>query len=107
MHRAGMSKAERESRSKLKPLICDRELLRATASLRDVVCGKPNCKCLKGEEHLALVLTRSTKGQVEQLYIPKEKEEMVKHWIRSYRDIQELLEIISSTYWDRLKKKKV
>jgi hypothetical protein len=50
-------------------------------------------------------LTRSTKGQVEQLYIPKEKEEMVKHWIRSYRDIQELLEIISSTYWDRLKKK--
>jgi len=106
MRPAGMTKTERESRSKLKPLISRAEFLRATPTLRQQVCGKPNCKCQRGEKHSALVLTRSTNGRVEQLYVPKDKEEAVQLWTQGYRDIQELLEKISSAYWDRLKKKK-
>ena len=106
MHPAGMTKTERESRSKLKPLISGREFLRATPTLRKQVCGKSGCRCLRGEKHPALVLTRSTRGKVEQLYIPKEKEEVARLWIQRYREIQELLEKISSSYWDRLKRKK-
>lgn len=106
MRPAGMTKTERESRSKLKPLISRAEFLRATPTLRQQVCGKPNCKCQRGEKHSALVLTRSTNGRIEQLYVPKDKEEAVQLWTRGYRDIQDLLEKISSVYWDRLKKKK-
>ncbi len=106
MRPAGMTRSERESRSKLKPLISWREFLRATPMLRQQVCGKPGCKCQRGEKHTALVLTRSTKGTVEQLYIPKDKEADVQLWIQRYREIQELLEKISSVYWDRLKRKK-
>lgn len=106
MRPAGMTKNERESRSKLKPLISWAEFLRATPTLRQVSCGKPNCKCQRGEKHTALVLTRSTNGKIEQLYVPKDREEAVQLWTRRYRDIQELLEKISSVYWDRLKKKK-
>ncbi len=107
MRRAGMTKTERESRSKLKPIVSWQEFLRATPTLREIVCGKPTCKCQRGEKHVALVLTRRTKGKTEQLYIPKDKEKMVKEWVQRYRDIQGLLEKISSTYWERLKKRKV
>jgi hypothetical protein len=53
-----------------------------------------------------LVLTRSTNGKIEQLYVPKDQETIVQLWIQRYRDIQDLLEKISTVYWDRLKKKR-
>ena len=106
MRPAGMAEAERESRSKLKRMVAWQEFLRATPTLREQVCGKPGCHCQRGEKHLALVITRSTKGKVEQLYIPKDQEETVRLWIQRYREILALLEKISSSYWDRLKRKK-
>ena len=106
MHPAGMTQIERESRSRLKPLISRYEFLRATPTLRFQVCGKPSCKCQRGEKHTALVLTRSTDGKVEQRYVPKDQEAAVRLWVDRYREIIDLLEKISSVYWDRLKKKK-
>ena len=106
MRPAGMTRTERESRSKLKPMISWQEFLRATPNLRQQVCGSPGCKCQRGEKHTALVLTRSVNGKVEQLYIPKDQEADVRLWIQRYRDIRDLLGKISGVYWDRLKKKK-
>jgi hypothetical protein len=106
MRPAGMTRTERESRSKLKPMISWQEFLRATPNLRHQVCGTPGCKCQRGEKHAALVLTRSINGKIEQLYIPKDQEAEVRLWIQRYRNIQDLLEKISGVYWDRLKKKK-
>ena len=106
MRPAGMTATERASRSKLKPIISWQEFLRATPNLRYQVCGKPGCKCARGEKHPTLVLTRMSDGKVEQLYIPRDQEATVRLWIERYREIQALLEKISSTYWDRLKRKK-
>lgn len=106
MRPAGMTRVERESRSRLKALLSREEFLRATPTLRKQVCGSPNCKCQRGEKHTALVLTRSTDGRVEQLYVPKDQEAAVRLWVERYHEIQELLEKISSSYWNRLKKKK-
>jgi hypothetical protein len=100
-----MSKREHEDRSRLKPHISYKEFVRGTLSIRERVCGKPNCKCQRGEKHTSLFLTRSKDGRIEQLYIPKEKEELVHRWVQNYRDIQDLLEKISSIYWDKLKRK--
>jgi len=106
MRPAGMTPLERVSRSKLKPIITWQEFLRATPTLREQVCGKPGCHCQRGQKHLALVLTRSTNGKVEQLYVPKDQEETVRLWIQRYREILDLLEKVSSSYWDRLKRTK-
>lgn len=106
MRPAGMTRIERESRSKLKPLISWQEFLRATPNLRQQVCGTPGCKCQRGEKHAALVLTRSVSGKVEQLYIPKDQEADVRLWIQRYHDIQDSLDKISDAYWNRLKKRK-
>lgn len=105
MYRSQMSKEERESRSRLKPYVSYKEFVRGTLSVRERVCGKPNCKCRRGQKHVCLVLTRSKDGKSEQLYIPREKEALVREWVQNYHLIQGLLEGISSVYWDKLKRK--
>ncbi len=106
MRPAGMARIERESRSRLKPLISREEFLHATPTLRQVSCGKPNCKCQWGEKHTALVLTRSINGKTEQLHIPRDKEATVRMLVDRYHEIIDLLDTIASSSWDRLKKKK-
>ena len=107
MYKAQMTKQERESRSRLKPLISYQELLKGSLTLRKQKCGKPNCKCAKTDyRHICLYITRRKDGKIEQLFIPKEKEELVRQWVSNYQDVQKLLEKISSLYWEKLKKKK-
>lgn len=105
MYRSQMTKEERENRSQLKPYISHRGFVRGTLSVRGRVCGKPNCRCTRGDKHVSLFLTRSKDGKLEQLYIPKQKEGLVRRWVEDYRLVQGLLERISSVYWDRLKRK--
>ncbi|MEW6214017.1 MAG: DUF6788 family protein [Nitrospirota bacterium] len=106
MRRSQMTREERESRSRLKPYISYLELLKGSLTMRKQTCGRPNCKCAKGGyKHSYLYLTAKREGKLEQLYIPKEKEELVRRWVENYRVVQELLEKISSIYWDRLKQK--
>lgn len=107
MYKAQMTKQERESRSRLKPYISHRELLRGSLTVRKQKCGKPNCKCANSDyRHICLYLTRRKDGKIEQLFVPKEKEELVCQWVNNYQDVKKLLEKISSIYWDRVKRKK-
>jgi hypothetical protein len=107
MYKAQMTKQERESRSRLKPYISHRELLKGSLTVRRQKCGKPNCKCASSDyRHICLYLTRRKDGKIEQLFIPKEKEELVRQWVNNYQDVQKLLEKISSIYWERVKRKK-
>lgn len=107
MRRVQMTSKEREYRSKLKPYISYQELLKGSLSVRRQKCGKPNCKCAKTSyRHICLYLIRRKDGKFEQLFIPKDKEELVRQWVNNYRNVQEMIEKISSIYWDKLKKKK-
>jgi len=106
MRRVQMTSKEREYRSKLKPYISYQELLKGSLSVRRQKCGKPNCKCAKTSyRHICLYLIRRKDGKFEQLFIPKDKEELVRQWVNNYRNVQEMIEKISSIYWERLRKK--
>jgi len=107
MRRVQMTSKEREYRSKLKVYISYQELLKGSLSVRRQKCGKPNCKCAKTSyRHICLYLIRRKDGKFEQLFIPKDKEELVRQWVNKYRKVQEMIEKISSIYWDKLKKEK-
>lgn len=106
MRRVQMTSKEREYRSKLKPYISYQELLKGSLSVRRQKCGKPNCKCAKTSyRHICLYLIRRKDGKFEQLFIPKDKEELVRQWVNNCRNVQEMIEKISSIYWERLRKK--
>ena len=100
-----MSGAERDRRSHLARLVHGAGLLRGTLSVRERVCGKPNCKCARGEKHMSLYLVASHQGSVRQLYVPKEWEQRVRQWVQQYQDARGFLEEISALYWDKVQER--
>ena len=103
--RARMSPQERHLRSQLVQLLSGVGLLRATLNPRQRLCGKPSCRCARGEKHLALYLAARQGGKPRQLYVPHSLEPQAREWVASYRRIQELLDELSRLYWDKLSRR--
>jgi hypothetical protein len=51
-------------------------------------CGKPNCRCARGELHPAYVLTRSEAGKDRLYPVPKAQRAEVRKWAAEYRRYQ-------------------
>jgi hypothetical protein len=100
--RVRMSPEERHLRSQLVQLLSGVGLLRASLNPRQKVCGKPNCRCVRGERHPSLYVMASEDGKPRQLYVPHSLEPQVRQWVASYQRIRELLDELSRLYWDKL-----
>jgi hypothetical protein len=100
--RSSLPAAERSSRSRLTQIASSQRFLRGTLAPRLRRCGKPNCRCARGELHSSLYLVQSHGGKPRQLFVPKEWEERVRQGVRGYQEIQQLLEELSETEWQRL-----
>lgn len=51
-------------------------------------CGKPNCRCARGQLHPAYVLTRSEQGKDRLFTVPKDQRAGVRQWAAEYRRYQ-------------------
>jgi hypothetical protein len=51
-------------------------------------CGKPNCRCARGQLHPAYVLTRSQAGKDRLYPVPKGERAEVRKWAAEYRRYQ-------------------
>jgi len=106
-HRTKISAAERQLRSRLTRVINQGGgLIRATLSMREKVCGKPNCKCAQGEKHVALYLVSKQDNKVRQLFVPAPHETRVRAWVKEYQRIQDLVAKISEIYWEKTRKRR-
>ena len=101
--RGRMSARERECRSRLAQLVTQRGLMRGTLQVRMRLCGKPNCKCTRGERHRSLYLVVSEGGRLEQLFVPKDWESRVRAWVGAYGRVKGLLEELSRQYKKKVK----
>lgn len=101
--RGSMSADERRFRSELNKLLSRRGVMRGSLLRRKRVCGKPNCKCARGEKHESLYLVVSEGGKPRQLYIPREWEQAVQQWVDDYRRARQLMEGISRIYWNKVR----
>lgn len=101
--RARMSQRERDSRSRLAQLIHDGGLIRGTLAVRERTCGKPNCKCAKGQKHVSLYLVESVGGKYRQVFIPKDLEAVVRLWVQNHQKARNLLEEISRLHYERVR----
>src|ERR1700675_5161055 len=70
-HRAKLSAAERNFRSEVARLTLNRWFLRGSLSERLGKCGKPNCRCARGELHKSLYLVQSQGGKLRQICVPQ------------------------------------
>lgn len=103
--RARMSPEERHLRSQLVQLLSSVGFMRATLNPRQKVCGKPGCRCARGEKHSALYVVVSEDGKPRQLFVPHSLEPQARQWVASYQRIRELLEELSRLYWDKLSRR--
>ncbi len=101
--RSGLSPSERDLRSRISQLLHSRWLLHATLAPRARRCGKPNCRCARGEPHVSLYLVQSRQGQGRQLFVPKHWEPRVRQAVADYQQLQQLLEEVSELEWKRLR----
>ena len=96
---------ERQARSALARLITQRGLLRGNLLERRRVCGKPNCRCTRGELHAGLYLVFSAGGKLRQLFVPKTWQTRVRQWVADYHAARQLLEQISRLYFEKLRQR--
>jgi len=101
--RAHMSPQERRARSQLAQLVSQRGIVRGSLLVRRRVCGKPGCRCIRGEEHESLYLVISEGGRTRQLYVPKDWEARVRRWVEDYHHARRLMEEVSRIYWDKMR----
>lgn len=105
-HRSKLSAAERNFRSQIAQLASGQWFLRGTLSERSGKCGKPNCRCTRGELHKSLYLVQSQDGKFRQICVPRAWQKRIRQAVQDYRRMQELIEEVSQLEWKRLQGRK-
>jgi len=82
------------------------EVVRGSLIQRRLVCGKPNCRCAKGQRHRVWYLTVSfARGRTEQVTVPEELVPEVERWLSNYERWWYGLEEISGINRELLRKR--
>lgn len=71
------------------------ECIRGSLVVMKRVCGKPNCRCQKGQKHKAIYLSQSHNGKTRMFYLPKELEDKAYQFIKNYQKIKNALNSLS------------
>lgn len=103
--RTSQSDHERQIRSQLRKILNSSGLLHGTLVERHRVCGKPNCRCTRGQKHRGLYLVVTEGGKPRQLYVPEDWEQTVRHWVQDYQKARELMEEVSRIHWQKVRER--
>jgi len=101
-----MSAQERRLRSRAAQLLDGAGMVHGTLVERHQRCGNPNCHCVDGERHRALVLTVRRDGRSEQIYIPRHLEATVRRWVEQDHAIRDLLAELATLHAEKIRELK-
>lgn len=104
--RASQPEEERHALSRLRQLLNEPGVLQASLFLRRRPCGKSSCRCAgsKRYHHPSWYVSFSRKGRIQTKCIPEAWVQPVRRWIERYRETETLLQIVSKSYWDHIKR---
>jgi len=71
------------------------ESIRGSLVIMNRSCGKPNCRCQKGQKHKAAYLSQSFKGKTRMIYLPHHAVKKTAEYIKNYRKAKGILNILS------------
>jgi uncharacterized protein DUF6788 len=96
----------RERLTKLLPPL--REVLRGSLTERYLTCGKPDCKCARGERHGPVWYLSVSLDQAHRTgsTVPSQQLEQVRRWIENYHRVKDRLEKISDINRELLRREK-
>jgi len=84
------------------------EVLRGSLMERYLTCGKPDCRCARGERHGPVWYLSVTLDQAHRQgsTVPSHQLEKVRRWIENYHRVKERLEKISEINRELLRRDK-
>jgi len=96
----------REGLTKLLPPL--REVLRGSLIERYLTCGKPDCRCARGERHGPVWYLSVTLDQAHRsgCTVPSYQLQQVRRWIENYHQVKDRLEKISDINRELLRRDK-
>ena len=97
---------ERQAVSRLRQLLREPGFLRASLFQYRRPCGKSYCRCAKSKRHYHAswyVKVSGPKG-AKMKCLPKVFAEPVRLWIARYREAEGLLNAISQSHWEQVKR---
>ena len=104
--RSHRSPDERQVRSRAVQILADQPLIRGSLVLQHRSCGKPYCRCRRGQKHPALYLhTRSADGRVR-IYIPPALHDTARRWVDNGRRVKRLIDRVSQHHLQALLERK-
>jgi hypothetical protein len=103
LSRTAIPAQERAARSRLAQIVAGQPFLRGTLQERIRACGKPNCRCARGQKHRSLYLVLSDGKRQRQLYVPRDWEQRVRQWVANHHSLRDLVRQVSELYWSRIK----
>jgi hypothetical protein len=100
--RSSLSQKERSSRSKATKLLHDSPFIIGSLVEMANTCGKPNCKCARGDKHKSWCLAVRDQGKRKMLHIPHTLEDEVFQCVNTYRELWKEMETISQANVERI-----
>jgi len=101
-YRCQRSPQERRTRSELAQLLTEDFFLPGSLVDKARSCGKPNCRCQRGQLHRSLYLAVRHQGRRTLLYIPKALEETVRQGLDHGRRLYHSLDALGQQELERL-----
>jgi hypothetical protein len=105
-HRSQRSPQERDARSRAVQLLADKPLLRGSLVRQHRSCGKPSCRCQKGQKQPALYLHTRCGNQRVRIYIPPALHDTARRWVDNGRRVKRLVDRVSEHHLRALPEKK-
>jgi hypothetical protein len=82
----------------IKPLFSDRPVMKGTVYELKRKCGKPGCKCARGELHTRMVLSASEGGKTRLQVIPHGSLGEVQQKVRRYQEFRRVRARLGEIY---------
>lgn len=105
-HRSHLAPKERLARSRLAQLLHEKPLLIGSLVSMPRRCGKPGCKCTKGDLHPGTYLALRVGATRKMVHIPQSLEAEVTQSVAAYQEAWHLMEQVSQSCFERLLKEK-
>ena len=86
--RQSLSRLADEIKQLIDPFFSDKPVIKGSVYELKTKCGKPGCKCAKGELHPRMVLSASEKGKTKLRAIPRGFLVEVKTKVRCYQELR-------------------
>ena len=93
--RSHLLDSERRARSRLTQILHDQPFLCGSLVPMQRTCGKPGCKCTRGELHPGLYMALRVGGKRKMIHVPQTMEQAVRQWVANYQEAWHLMEQIS------------